>query len=314
LTASRPVVEYILQKAAALGEFKVRAITNATELACYRSPLGPEGISSLQVTLDGSAQEHDKRRFYPDGRGSFHLIADNVTMALEAGVQVAVRINVDRDNVGDLPQLADEIAARRWQEHSTFVAYASPIRAQNEKSSEVTTFGLWELSRELKELTRAHANMSVISTVDNSMRQQAKRIFSQTASRSIMKSSFCGAHSNMLVFDACGDIYACWERTGRADLRVGRVENGGILRIGTKNLETWRSRTVASNPVCRKCRYALHCGGGCAILAAEKGGDFFKNSCDGFASRFRLSVAEAYLEAQMRPESGDDIDHETCEV
>ena len=50
----------------------------------------------------------------------------------------------------------------------------------------------------------------------------------------------------------------------------------------------------SSNPVCRRCRYATSCGGGCAILAEEASGNAYSNHCDGFAKRFRSSVARAY--------------------
>ena len=40
----------------------------------------------------------------------------------------------------------------------------------------------------------------------------------------------------------------------------------------------------------------MYCGGGCAVLAENHRGEFFTNFCDGFAARFRASVAEAYGE------------------
>ena len=56
----------------------------------------------------------------------------------------------------------------------------------------------------------------------------------------------------------------------------------------------WHSRNVTTNAICRQCRSALYCGGGCAALAVTHRGEFFTNFCDGFAARFRSSVAEAY--------------------
>jgi uncharacterized protein len=93
-----------------------------------------------------------------------------------------------------------------------------------------------------------------------------------------------------------GDIYACWERTGDARIRIGRVPKQGDIILNPTVQLKWRSRTVATNPVCRGCRYALHCGGGCAVLAEAQNGGFFTNHCDGYAQRFRAAVAGAYLE------------------
>ncbi len=141
-----------------------------------------------------------------------------------------------------------------------------------------------------------HPNVAVLARPDEGMRARARRIFD--ADQEVLPSlrpSFCGAHDRMYIFDPFGDIYACWERTGDPDVRIGRVTPDGDVEMKADQVAMWRSRTVASNPVCRRCRYALHCGGGCAVLALSQSGQFNSNYCDGFAARFRASVAEAYL-------------------
>ena len=59
---------------------------------------------------------------------------------------------------------------------------------------------------------------------------------------------------------------------------------------------SWRSRTVSTNEVCRSCRYAFHCGGGCAVLAVEHSGEYLHNHCDGFQESFRMAVREAHAD------------------
>jgi uncharacterized protein len=66
----------------------------------------------------------------------------------------------------------------------------------------------------------------------------------------------------------------------------GRVDVG--FDVGS------RAAAAPSNPVCRKCRYAVYCGGGCAVLAEGQHGAMHTNHCDGFGKRFRASVADAY--------------------
>ncbi|MFM6437744.1 MAG: radical SAM protein, partial [Microcystis panniformis] len=112
LAENRSTIEYILERAFASGKANFSAITNGTELEAYQDLLAPDKISWLQITLDGIPQEHDKRRIYADGKGSYEKIAQNITRALDLGVRVAVRMNIDRNNVNKLPDLADEIVAR----------------------------------------------------------------------------------------------------------------------------------------------------------------------------------------------------------
>ncbi len=114
LPATRDINQYLIEKAFAMGDSSFTAITNGTYLDTYRDLLGPRAISRLQITLDGPKAVHDKRRSFKDGTGSFDRIALNIGMALELGIRVSLRINVDTGNINSLPALAKEIVARGW--------------------------------------------------------------------------------------------------------------------------------------------------------------------------------------------------------
>lgn len=295
LEGLRPTIEQILRQAQALGEARVGAVTNGTDLHAYRDLLNPDGISWLQITLDGPPREHDQRRIYEDGQGSYQRIAENLSMALDQGVRVAVRMNIDRNNIDLLPELAEEIAARGWDSYSNFKAYAAPIHANNGKTKMATTLTSWQLDKALDKMREEDPRMKVIDRPDDGMLARAQRLFENHSDPlTYFKSSYCGAHEGMYVFDAFGDIYSCWERTGNPGIRIASITEEGDVAWDDKNDKLWKSRTVTSNPTCRKCRYALYCGGGCAVLAMDFRGEFFTNFCDGFASRFRHAVAEAY--------------------
>ncbi|HEX3525453.1 MAG TPA: radical SAM protein [Thermoanaerobaculia bacterium] len=297
LAANRPIVEYILARALEMGEADVWAVSNGTELGAYRGLLGQAGISMVQITLDGTPRQHDQRRIYADGSGSFEKIAAGIDVTLEQGAAVSLRINVDRNNLEDLPAVARELEARGWASHPCFSAYTSPVRAGNEKTDPRGTLSTWDLDRELTRMRTEHPEIEILSRPDEGLRVRARRIFDVGGEiLPSLRPSFCGAHDRMYIFDPFGDIYACWERTGDPEVRIGQVLPGGEVELREEQLAIWRERTVASNPVCRRCRYALHCGGGCAVLALGRNGSFNSNYCDGFAARFKASLAESYRE------------------
>jgi len=296
LAVSKPIIEQIINKTLSMGTGSFWAVTNATELDAYEDLLSPKLIGGLQITLDGPPGEHDKRRIYADGSGSFERIARNITMALSREVQVSVRLNLDRNNIGMVTELANVIYEREWNKSRHFSVYTAPIRASNEKTRHADTFDTWKLDQMLTAMHKQNPMLGVIGRPDSAIQDSARRIF-QEPSRSMpqLKETFCSAHTGMYIFDAFADIYACWERTGDASIRIGHVHEGGEVEFKDDLLNLWRTRTVASNPVCSSCRYALHCGGGCAVLAQERTGEYHMNFCDGFASRFRANVAEAYV-------------------
>lgn len=297
LAESRPIVEYIINKTLSLGKANFAAVTNATELEAYQHLLGQDKISNLQITLDGPPSEHDKRRIYADGSGSFEKIARNITMALDLGVQISVRMNIDRNNIYQLPELADEIISRGWNRHQNFSAYTAPISTSelNDKTSIKTTFNSWELDQALDKMRQQYPNMQIIARPDDGLMSRTRQIFEHKENPlPNFSASFCGAHNKMYIFDAFGDIYACWEKTGDKKIRIGYITEDSEVVLNEELNQTWRNRTVISNPVCRKCRYAFYCGGGCAALAMSHKGKFHTNYCDGFANRFRASAAQAY--------------------
>lgn len=301
LEENHSIIEYIINKALSLGEAHFNVISNGTELHAYKDLLGADKISSVQITLDGPALEHDKRRIYADGSGSFDKIADNITMALDLGVEVSVRMNIDRNNIQQLPQLADEIMARGWHHYEKFATYTAPIHASNENTDVKTTFNSWHLQKALQEMRREYPNMEVILPPDDGMPDAIRQIFAAYKDPSQKKkslppfqASFCQAHKKMYVFDPFGDIYACWEKTGDKKTRIGHLTENNEVVLNEELNQTWRNRTVVTNPTCRKCSYALYCGGGCAVLAMNHTGNFHSNYCDGFGNRFRDNVAKAY--------------------
>lgn len=299
LAESRPIVEYIMNRAQAMGPVDFWAVTNATELESYTDLLGADGISYIQITMDGPPEEHDKRRIYADGSGSFTRIAANLDLSLSLGVKVSLRMNIDRSNIQFLPAFADMIVERGWHKSPNFSAYTAPITNASQQTTLVELrqkfFTSWELDQAISTLRTEHENMRVIGRPDDQMISRARSLLeNQADATASFKSSFCGAHTGMYLFDAFGDIYACWERTGDPTVRIGRVKEDGQLEMNESVNRMWRTRTSASNPTCRKCRYALNCGGGCAVLAEGRSGKMHSNHCDDYADRFRHSVAVAY--------------------
>lgn len=297
LAANRPIIDYIIEKTLDRGPGAFWAVSNATELEAYEDILTQDCISNVQVTIDGPPSEHDQRRIYADGTGSFAKIAKNISMALNRGISISIRLNLDRRNVSQLPELAEVMNRYGWDKYPNFGVYTAPIRAANDNVPRSEVMSSWELDKAIAAMQKQHPHMTFMAQPDDGLKQHARRLFhSPKTVMPTLRDSFCSAHTGMYIFDCFADIYACWEYTGDPGIRVGHIHEDGTLAMNAPILETWRTRTVASNPVCSKCRYALHCGGGCAVLAQRSSGNLHMNFCDAYSSRFRASIAEAYIE------------------
>lgn len=196
-----------------------------------------------------------------------------------------------------LTETLHTIEEQGWSTSSLFSVYAAPVRSYSDKVERSDCITPLSLDREIASLKQTVEAARILAGPDDSIKQQARRLFRGEGNPlPELKESFCSAHTGMYIFDCFADIYACWEKTGDPAVRVGRISPAGQLRMNDAILRQWRARSVASNSVCAKCRYALNCGGGCAILAQHNSGTTNANFCDGYGIRFRESVANAYLE------------------
>lgn len=66
-------------------------------------------ISTLQITLDGPKNIHDKRRYLINGKGSFDQIIRNLIDAVDIIPIINIRINIDKENQNKVPLLLDTL-------------------------------------------------------------------------------------------------------------------------------------------------------------------------------------------------------------
>lgn len=295
LAESRPVIEEILRRARAQG-YKVGAITNASELRAYYDLLGPGGISSMQITLDGVRKSHDCRRICADGSGTYEVITRNITEALKRGVSIALRINVDRDNIGELPELTKNFVEYGWTNFKNFRAYCAPLHSYEVArfTSNLTQAQLADCLEEMKD----SLSYPLASTQKRGQAGTFAQFFDQsTQGPGPFRTGVCSAVFGMYIFDPYGDIYACWDEAGNKDHRVG-VYGKGYVELKQDRLAGWLDRSVAEVDQCSKCAYALVCGGGCAYLAAEEKGTYYASYCDNFQRNFRKTMITTYQQRQ----------------
>ena len=62
-------------------------------------------IGHLQITLDGPEAIHDKRRILANGGSTFRVILENIKNALESGIKISIRINIDKENITSIASL-----------------------------------------------------------------------------------------------------------------------------------------------------------------------------------------------------------------
>ncbi len=92
---------------------------------------GPWKLKNIQITLDGTEEIYNERKAYVGIHGSaFQKVLNNIGLLLDAGIQVSIRLNVDKENVDDLCVLAAQLA-ERFRGKKNFSVYAHEIFDEN---------------------------------------------------------------------------------------------------------------------------------------------------------------------------------------
>jgi uncharacterized protein len=306
------IVSYMLEQCRRQNYASVSAITNGVDLESYLHLLGRDSgrIGFLQITLDGPAEIHNGRRYGPNNEGTYEAITANVSRALETGAHVSIRTNVDQTNLPHIDALAKLYHDKGWSQKPNFTAYCQavfvtdtahqlvslhntngedvlPARAPRKARLGVSRVQLAQTLRRKQEeypyIKFQRETSGVARTFENLIERGPLRTFHPT---------FCGTSNDMYVFDAWGDIYVCTEAVGDPSARVGTYYPE--LSFTRSKLDDFHSRTIMSNPICRKCPWALFCGGGCMEHAKQAKGEYHTSFCAEYQALFVKLLPEEY--------------------
>ncbi len=255
------------------------AVTNGTTLSTYATKLKKWGLSSVQITLDGPSIVHNERRPHRNGRPTFNKVINGIEAALNEGIKVELRVNIDSRNIDMLHELALDLTKKGWLDSNSFHAYLYPL-------SESGCFGQQEFLLEETELARQviqkYREDPIISIFDwrfHGLDHIAAILNKKQPLMPMLR--FCSATKGQYVFDPTGNIYACWWGFGNPDFVIGQYSPD--LKLDNNKLNDWHNRSVLSIDKCRECKNALICGAGCAYKAYHQYGTINAPRCNAFA-------------------------------
>lgn len=271
--AQQEMVAYLLQKANEQA-LDVAFVTNGYTLESYLPLLRTASIREVQVTLDGTEEIHDQRRFLHGKLPTFDRIVKGIDACLEAGIPINLRMVVDKDNIDNLPAMARFAIDRGWTESALFktqigrnyelhVCNSSPDRLFDR----ATLYGhIYELLKEHPYITEFYQPAFSIAKYISENGQLPLPLFDS-----------CPACKTEWAFDYTGTIYSCTATVGKKG-----EELGTFYPEVTRNeevIEQWQNRDITTIAKCRTCSLSLACGGGCASVAKNQHGDVNSPDC-----------------------------------
>ena len=282
----RELMEYFVDLSLEKG-IDLAFVTNGYTLTEYLDMLKRAKIREVQVTLDGTAEIHDNRRYLHGHKPTFNKIVEGIDACLDAGIPINLRMVVDKDNIENLPALADFAISKGWTKSPLFktqlgrnyelhVCNSSPEKLYDRAS---LYRKIYDLLLEYPQIAEFHRPAFSIA-----------RHIADTGQVPFPLFDSCPACKTEWAFDYTGNIYSCTATVGKKGEELGTFYP--VVNTNNKEIAEWQNRDITTIAKCKNCEVALACGGGCAAVAKNKYGHV--NAPDCRPVKELLSLGAAY--------------------
>lgn len=198
-------------------------------------------IEDIQVTLDGAAEDHDKRRFLKGGLPTFDRIIDNLSASKEHLPQsVSIRINADRHNIDRVDNVVKILREKGLGDKVR--PYLAMVENNNDAYNDNSCLRTNEFSKfEFDFIMRNGLN--ILGRIP------------------IQLGNYCSADKNgSYVVNADGRLYRCW-----SDMGI-EARSTGTLKDGEKDVPmkfSYLLYDATEDRECRDCKFLPVCMGSC---------------------------------------------------
>ncbi|MFP3596055.1 radical SAM protein [Chryseobacterium sp. SIMBA_029] len=248
-------------------------------------------ITHYQITIDGTAESHDKRRITKSGEPTFDIIMRNIVDIVNTEIykeydcNISIRVNIDKTNYQFVEPLIDCVISNNLQ-GKVSMYFATIVDFGGNDAGKDSLSKDFFAQKEIDWLFKCYENNIDVGAI------LPKRSY-----------SVCMVENkDSEVWDAFGNIYACWEFPYSETYEKGDSLIGNLFEpVDTYNqnatLRNW-SEVVDSGEVwCKTCKHLPVCGGGCPKSWHEG-----TPACPPFKSNYKEKLLLDYYIRQKRKE------------
>jgi uncharacterized protein len=237
-------------------------------------------IRDFQITVDGTAEDHDRKRVGRDGSGTFDTILANLKALRDRDDNffVTIRVNFDRDNYPNftpfLELLHDEFAG----DHRFNLRFSAIGKWGGANDADLNTCGgkeSREVGKELRERARGLGLQVRGSLQDLTVGSQV-----------------CyAARPYNFVVGADGKLMKCTVALDKKDFNiVGRLTPEGELELDEDRMALWTQPAFQNDSGCGACHMSPTCQGmSCPLVRIEED----RRPCPGTKHHLHTELVEA---------------------
>ncbi len=289
----KELIKYFINQANN-SEIDICFVTNGYTLIDYIDILKQGRIREIQITLDGTSEFHNTRRFLKGGGPTFEKIVQGIDACIANQLTVNLRMVIDKENITNLPDLAQLAIDKGWTSSLFFkTQIGRNYELHHCQSAGGKLFSRVSLYENLYTLIQQYPHILKFYKPAYSV----SKFLSENGELPSPLFDSCPACKTEWAFDYTGTIYPCTATVGKANEALGTFYPE--IKMETKLAEEWERRDVVSIPQCKNCNLQLACGGGCGSVAKNNNGSVCSPDCRpvselleiGFAAYFGSEVA-----------------------
>lgn len=206
-------------------------------------------VSSMQITLDGGREAHNKVRYPYMGGDSYIKIVENIKKLLYAGISVILRINYTIENMDTILTVSEDFATLPEIYKKYLLVDFHQVWQDSENNEILVDMELLEKCKKTFEINGIAVSASIMDQVWNSCYADKKY---------------------QAVINYNGDVYKCTARDFNLENRLGVLKEDGLI-VWDENRMKSRQGVRLSKDVCQQCRIAPICGGTCTQREIDSG-------------------------------------------
>jgi uncharacterized protein len=237
-------------------------------------------LRRIQVTLDGPKPVHNARRCSSAGYGTYDDAVYTVHRALEADVNVTLRVNIDRGNIDTLENTLGLLSRCGWWPHRKVKVSIARIQyrqhpsklqvSESELLLKCVELGLFPDNTGCIEYAGAFKVLGPLAEL-----VEWTVAPSGAAPQFHPQGYYCeAAAGSSFLLGPDGLVYGCGELIGTPEAAVGRY----APRLTLFEREARPATDVAE---CVNCEILPLCAGGCPLVARVRHNDWRKAGCEG---------------------------------
>ena len=243
------------------------------------------GVSSVQITLDGLKETHNRVKFLNNKEDVFEKVWNNIKLLGNSApeIGITIRVNLTKENAHEYVSLV-KLYYKDFENYKNIAiapAFVLDRGVSNCDSCDKqnTLFKHNERSQFILDLAKQGINSPFI--------KYPERFFME-----------CAIRNNVAIsFDPEGNAYKCWEVIGNKDYSIGKLNSNGQLidyNFKVLNRQLFGADPI-DDPICSKCKYLPICCGGCPIQRIQNKFEEGQNNVCTHYKRYMADFLKMYI-------------------